>query len=211
MCRHARWSTAEAVHERPGHFWVAQAPANYRAVKIEKRTTIAGTLFAVGDIMVKIGRYFDRDVADPSGLTFEEWQAVAVFSEEDEGKVLTIAGGAIKLNRTTRPDVCWGDYIPQVNQRKILKVDSSAGGWVELEGSSRFRNPPTAGDFVVNATELRAVNFTMTPVGRPLPLNQVTVRKSGRLSAVVSVPPAPLPKRYTLDTTNDNEIRAKCW
>ena len=196
---------------RPGHFWVAQAPANYQAVKVEKRTNINGTLFAVGDIMVKIGRYFDRDAADPSGLSFEEWQAVAVFSEDDVGKVLTIAGGAIKINRMPRPDVCWSDYVPEVAKRKILKVDSSAGGWVELEKGSRFRNPPSAGDFVLNATELRAVNFSMTPVGRTLPLSQVAVRKSGRLAAVVSVPPVPLPKRYTLDSSIDSEIRAKCW
>ena len=75
-------------------------------MKVEKRITIAGTQFAIGDIMVKIGRYFDRDIADQTGLTFEEWQPVAVFGEEDTGKVLSIAGGAIKLNRTSRPDVC---------------------------------------------------------------------------------------------------------
>ena len=160
---------------------------------------------------MKIGRYFDRDIADQTGLTFEEWQPVAVFGEEDTGKVLSIAGGAIKLNRTSRPDVCWGDHIPVVEKKKILKVDSAAGGWVELEGGRRFRNPPSAGDFVVNATELRAVNFSMTPVDRPLPLSQVAVRKSGRLAAVVSVPLAPLPKRYTLDAMIDSEIRSQCW
>ena len=105
----------------------------------------------------------------------------------------------------------WGDHIPVVEKKKILKVDSAAGGWVELEGGRRFGNPPSAGDFVVNATELRAVNFSMTPVDRPLPLSQVAVRKSGRLSAVVSVPPAPLPKSYTLDAMIDSEIRSQCW
>ena len=105
-----------------------------------------------------------------------------------------------------RPDVCWGDHIPRVDSKKILQVDSAVGGWVMLEGG-RIRNPPTAGDFVVNATELRSVGFSMEPLGRPLPLSEVTIRRSGRLAAVVSVPPAPLPKRYELDARIDNEIR----
>ena len=109
-----------------------------------------------------------------------------------------------------RPDVCWGDHIPRVDSKKILQGDSAVGGWVMLEGG-RIRNPPTAGDFVVNATELRSVGFSMEPLGRPLPLSEVTIRRSGRLAAVVSVPPAPLDKRYTLDVRNDSEIRALCW
>ena len=60
-------------------------------------------------------------------------------------------------------------------------------------------------------TELRAINFSMEPIGRQLPLSEVRVRRSGRLAAVVSVPPPPLPKRYTMHATNDNEIRAACW
>ena len=87
----------------------------------------------------------------------------------------------------------------------------SPGGWVEFQEGGRIRNPPSAGDFVVNATELRAIAFSMQPLDRQLPLSEVTVRKSGRLAAIVSVPPGPLPKRYSLDVTNDNEIRAKCW
>ena len=82
---------------------------------------------------------------------------------------------------------------------------------MEFVEGGRIRNPPTAADFVVNATELRAISFSMLPLGRELPLQQVAVRKSGRLAAVVSVPPAPLPKRYELDARIDNEIRAKCW
>ena len=205
-----RWSTAEALHERPGHFWVAQTASNFKIEVAARRMTLGGTIFAEGDFIIRVGRYFDRDVADPSGLTFEEWQPLAVFCQEDVGKVLTIVGGIIKVNRTTRPDVCWGDHVPQVPSKKILKVDACIGGWVELEGG-RIRNPPTAGDFVVNATELRSISFSMEPVGRQLPLSEVTVRRSGRVAAVVSVPPAPLPKRYTLDARIDSEIRALCW
>ena len=53
---------------------------------------------AIGDYLVRIGRYFDRAASDASGLTFEEW------------------------------------------------------------------TPPDGRDsFIINATELRGVNFTMTP------------------------------------------------
>ena len=31
----------------------------------------------------------------------------------------------------------------------------------------KFRNPRTAGGFVINSTELRAVNFTMEPIDKP--------------------------------------------
>ena len=172
--------------------------------------TLGGTIFAKGDIIIRVGRYFDRSVADPSGLSFEEWQPLAVFAAEDVGKMLTIVGGVIKVNRTTRADVCWGDHVPDVPSKKILKVDTGVGGWVDLEGG-RIRNPPTAGDFVVNATELRSIGFSMEPVGRQLPLSEVAVRRSGRLAAVVSVPPGPLPKSYTLDARIDSEIRALCW
>ena len=206
-----QWSTAESVHERPGHFWVAQAASNFRVATAEKRMTLGGTVFSKGDLIIRIGRYFDRDISDTSGLTFEEWQPITVFSEADIGKTLNITGGVIKVNRTTRADVCWGDFTPEVNSKKIVKVDSSTGGWVELQGAPRFRNPPSAGDFVVNATELRAVAFSMTPLGRELPLREIAVRRRGSRAAVVSVPPAPLPKRYILDPRIDSEIRAKCW
>ena len=80
------------------------------------------------------------------------------------------------------------------------KVDTSIAGWVEFQGGGRIRNPPTAGDFVINATELRAINFSMQPLGRQLPLNEVTVRKSGRLAAVVRLPPCLL---YTSPSPRD--------
>ena len=98
-----RWSTAEVVHERPGHFWVAQTRLTGPCITVaDKRMTVNGTIFAKDDIMIWVGRYFDRDVADPTGLTFEEWQPLTVFSQEDVGKTLTIArGGTIKVSLTT--------------------------------------------------------------------------------------------------------------
>ena len=99
-------------------------------------------MFAAGDYLIRIGRYFDRVASDANGLTFEEW------------------------------------------------------------------TPPDGSSFVINATELRGVNFTMTPTHpRPPP---VQVRRSGRLGVE-----APLPqersKEYEMDQLIDDTIRARCW
>ena len=134
-----------------------------------------------------------------------------MFHEGDVGKTLNIADGVIKVNRTVRPDVYWAGDPPYVHHKTVSKVDTSIAGWVEFQGGGRIRNPATTGNFVINATELRAINFSMQPLGRQLPLNEVTVRKSGRLAAVVRLPPAPLPTSYVLDARIDNEIRAQCW
>ena len=157
----------------------SQAPSNYRVEAVDKRMSIAGTVFSAGDYIVRIGRYFDRDVSDPSGLTFEEWQPITVFSNDDVGKTVNIVKGVVKVNRTTRPEVYWSGEPPEVISKQISKVDSATSGWVDFVGGGRIRNPPAAGDFVVNATELRAVNFSMLPLDRQLPLQQVTVRRSG--------------------------------
>ena len=118
--------------------------------------------------------------------------------------------GRVKVVRTTRDEVFWGDRSPpQVTADEIVSVDDDVDGWVKLKSGAKFRNPPTAGDFVVNATELREINFTMTALDRALPL--VEVRRSGRRAAVVGAPPAPLPKVYKLDARIDHEIRKKCW
>ena len=63
--------------------------------------------------------------------------------------------------------------------------------------------------FIINATELRGVNFTMTPTV-PTPPQQ-EVRRSGRRAAVVSAPPQPPPKEYRMDQLVDDEIRRRCW
>lgn len=78
-----RWSLHEDVLYRPGHFWVAQAPQELDVRKITKRETINGQPFKPGDFVIRIGRYFDRDVADDSGLTYEEWQPELVFKPSD--------------------------------------------------------------------------------------------------------------------------------
>eukprot|EP00965_Chrysotila_dentata_P109104 3605136-Pleurochrysis_carterae.AAC.1 len=73
----AEWSSAEEVHLRPGHFWLAQAPpeSEFSAEAMTRRTTMDGIAYSVGDVRVRVGRYFDREASDLSGLTFEEWTA----------------------------------------------------------------------------------------------------------------------------------------
>ena len=85
MCIQARerWSVTEEIHLRPGHCWYAQASDVLEVRKITKRETIGGQPFHPGDHAIRIGRYFDRDPADTSGLTFEEWQPELVFTEAD--------------------------------------------------------------------------------------------------------------------------------
>lgn len=78
-----RWSLHEDLLYRPGHFWVAQAPDVLEVRKITRRETINGQPFTPGDYAIRIGRYFDRDGSDDSGLTFEEWLPELVFSPTD--------------------------------------------------------------------------------------------------------------------------------
>ena len=178
--------------------------------KMDKRETLGGTIFSINDYKIRVRRYFDRKAADTSGLTFEEWQPLAVFSQDDKGKKVSIQGGRVKVERHTREEVFWGERSPpQVTSDEIVSVDDDVDGWVKLKSGTKFCNPPTAGDFVINATELREVNFTMEALDRTLPLGEV--RRSGRRAAVVGTPPAPWPKVYKLDAQIDHEIRVKCW
>ena len=78
-----RWSLQEDLLYRPGHYWVAQAPDVLEVRKIDRRQTINGTSFSSGDYMIRVGRYFDRDASDDSGLTFEDWQPELVFTPSD--------------------------------------------------------------------------------------------------------------------------------
>ena len=79
-----RWSLNEDLLYRPGHYWVAEAPDVLEVRKIDKqRETINGQPFNKGDYVIRLGRYFDRDPTDPSGLTFEEWLPELVFTPED--------------------------------------------------------------------------------------------------------------------------------
>lgn len=78
-----QWSVSDDLLYRPGHFWVAQAPDVLEIRKISKRETINSQPFNPGDYAIRIGRYFERDASDSSGLTFEEWQPDLVFTPDD--------------------------------------------------------------------------------------------------------------------------------
>ena len=97
-----------------------------------------------------------------------------------------------------------GDYLVRIG-RYFDRVATDPSGltfeeWTPPDGSSSF---------VINATELRSVNFTMTPTAPPPP--QQEVRRGGRRAAVVSTPPQPPPKEYRMDQIVDDDIRSKCW
>ncbi|KAL1512060.1 hypothetical protein AB1Y20_005333 [Prymnesium parvum] len=153
-----RWSISEDLIYRPGHHWLAQAPDMLEVRKITKRETINGQSFNVGDYMIRIGRYFDRDACDLSGLTFEEWQPELVFTPDDVGSKISISQqGHIKIGRLSRPDVFWDDVTPPMLSRvTILSVNNDSG----------------------------SINFSMEPLDRPT----VQPRKGGRRAAVVSAP-----------------------
>jgi hypothetical protein len=172
--------------------------------KITKRETIGGQPFHPGEYCITIGRYFDRDPADTSGLTFEEWLPELVFSAADKGEKLTIsAGGHIKVGREVR-EVFWGDgQPPPLASVTILSVSDE---WVRYGHgrNDRFRNPRIAGGFVINSSELRGVNFSMEVLDPP----PVQPRSSGRRAGVVA---APLPTRYRMHRAIDDEQRARCW
>jgi hypothetical protein len=78
-----RWALSEDLLYRPGHYWVAQKDALEVVRKVAKRETINGTSFSPGNYVIRVGRYFDKDPSDESGLTFEEWQPELAFSPDD--------------------------------------------------------------------------------------------------------------------------------
>lgn len=98
-----------------------------------------------------------------------------------------------------------GDYLVRIGRYFDRKASDPSGltfeEWTPPECSD--------GSHIINATELRAVNFSMLPVKPPLPLQEV--RRSRRLATIVSIPPSPPPKVYTLPQIIDNEIRSACW
>ena len=96
-----------------------------------------------------------------------------------------------------------GDYLVRIG-RYFDRVASDTSGLTFEEWT-----PPDSSSFVINATELRGVNFTMTPSVPGPPL--VEVRRSGRRAAVVSTPPAPKPKEFIMDRLLDDTIRSRCW
>ena len=96
-----------------------------------------------------------------------------------------------------------GDFLVRIG-RYFDRVATDTSGLTFEEWT-----PPDGGSFIINATELRAVNFTMTPVVQQPPLQEV--RRAGRRAAVVSTPPQPPPKEYTMDQLVDDDIRSRCW
>lgn len=68
--------------------------------------------------------------------------------------------------------------------------------------------PDGSTSFIVNATEIRAVNFSMTPVVEGLPLTDV--RRSGRLARVLTNSPQKT-TQYSMDPMIDDERRGRCW
>lgn len=119
-------------------------------------------------------------------------------------KVSISRQGHINVGRLSRPDVYWDDVTPPMLAG--VTILSVSDGWVHY-GTGRndkFRNPRSAGGFVINSTELRAINFSMEALDRPA----VQPRRGGRRAAVLS---APLPKRYRMHPEIDAMIRARCW
>ncbi|KAL3919436.1 MAG: hypothetical protein SGPRY_005631, partial [Prymnesium sp.] len=108
-------------------------------------------------------------------------------------------------NRCTIEGVMFGagDYLVRIGTH-FDRVASDASGLTFEEWT-----PSSGATFVVNATEIRGVNFTMTPTTPGPPL--VEVRRSGRRAAVVSTPPLPKPKEYEMDPLIDDEIPSRCW
>ena len=98
-----------------------------------------------------------------------------------------------------------GDYLVRIG-RYFDRVASDPSALTFEEWT-----PPDGSSFIVNATEIRGVNFTMTPLS---PIQSVEIRRSGRRPAVVQVPAfslAQLPKQYQMDPLIDDTIRARCW
>ena len=168
-----RWSLSEDLLYRPGHYWVAESPDVLEVREIAKRETIQGQPFSPGDYMIRIGRYFDRDPSDPSGLTFEEWLPELVFTPDDVGSSLTItAAGSVKVENHVRTQIFWDDIQPPVLSK--VTISKVTDEWVTYGKGKRdrFRNVRVAGSFVVNSTELRAVNFSMEVLDRGQPCNR---------------------------------------
>lgn len=98
-----------------------------------------------------------------------------------------------------------GDYLVRIGRYFDRCADDSSGLTFEEW------TPPDGGSFIINATELRSVNFTVAPESAASVVHLREVRRSGRRAAVVSVPPMPVAKRYTIDHIIDDDIRSRCW
>ena len=97
-----------------------------------------------------------------------------------------------------------GDYLIRIG-RYFDRVASDPSGLTFEEWT-----PPDGSSFVINATELRGVNFTMTPT-EPGPALGVELRRSARRAAVVEAPMVERAKEYVMDPLVDDTLRARCW
>ena len=94
------------------------------------------------------------------------------------------------------------DYLVRIG-RYFDRVASDTSGLTFEEWT-----PPDGSSFVINATELRGVNFTMKPT-KPMPVLP-QLRRSTRVG-VVEAPTVPRAKEYVMDQLIDDTIRARCW
>ena len=99
-----------------------------------------------------------------------------------------------------------GDYLVRIGRYFDRKASDPSG--LTFEEKNPPPNQDSDGSFIINATELRAVNFSMLPAVGPLPLAEI--RRSGRLAKVVITPPAPRASEYIMPQEIDNMIRASC-
>ena len=73
-----RWSMAESVHIRSGHYWLARTveTALGSGTCIEKikeqRASRSSTIFTKGDYAISV-EWFDREDTDAMGLSFSKW------------------------------------------------------------------------------------------------------------------------------------------
>ena len=103
-----------------------------------------------------------------------------------------------------------------VDKVNIISVDYD---WVRYgQGrNDKFRNVRIAGGFVINATELRLVNFSMQAVDV---LSQLQHASSGCAAAIYTVTETrqaccgadcSSAKAYKMHKDIDSEIRGRCW
>lgn len=125
------------------------------------------------------------------------------------GSKLTISAGGkfVKVNSDTRDHVYWDlqQEPPIVMNVPIVAVDDK---WVKYgQGrNDKFLNPRTAGGFIINSTELRAVNFSMECIDISLVNARSHPRRSG--TALIA---RTAPKKYRMAKEIDAEIRGRCW
>lgn len=103
-----------------------------------------------------------------------------------------------------------GDFLIRIGRYFDRKASDPSGLTFE-EWTPPCDSVASNGSFIINATELRAVNFSMIPATPPPPLIEVRRRSNRLSSSVVGVPPPSPPKEYTMPQVIDDEIRAACW